>query len=239
MRVLIIIPAYREENKIAAVIRAVKALPFEVLVIDDCSSDRTGEIARRCGAVVLRLSFNLRYGGALQTGYLYARDNGYDAVVQLDADGQHDPACIPELLAPILAGKADVVMGSRFLRGQNYPMPLARKLGQWLFGGIAQWLTGLTITDPTTGFQALSRKVINANCTNIFSEDFPDADMIVTLHRMGFRIKEVPVRMYISEGASMHSGIIKPLYYIYKMSIAMLVAATARRVSVPDNKELL
>ncbi len=224
MRVLVIIPAYREEKTIAAVIRAVKAQHFEVLVVDDCSPDRTCEVARQCGATVLRLPSNLRYGGALQTGYLYARDNNYDAVVQLDADGQHDPACIPDLLAPILSGEADVAMGSRFLGGQNYPMPLARKLGQWIFGGVAQWQTGLRITDPTTGFQALSRKVISANCTNVFSEDFPDADMIITLHRMGFRIKEVPVRMYISEGASMHGGIIKPLYYIYKMSIAMLIA---------------
>lgn len=224
MRVLVIIPAYREEKTIAAVICAVKAQHYEVLVIDDCSPDRTGEIARQNGAIVLRLVANLQYGGALQAGYLYARDNNYGAVVQLDADGQHDPACIPDLLAPILSGEADVSMGSRFLGGQNYPMPMARKLGQWLFGGIAQWQTGLKITDPTTGFQALSRKVINASCTNLFSEDFPDADMIITLHRMGFRIKEVPVRMYASKGASMHSGIIRPLYYIYKMTLAMLVA---------------
>ena len=224
MRTLIIIPAYREEKKIAAVVNAVKKQGFEVVVIDDCSPDRTGEIARQCGAIVLHLPINLRYGGALQTGYLYARDNDYDAVVQLDGDGQHDTACIPDLLAPILTGEADVVMGSRFLGGNEYPMPLARKLGQWIFGGIAQWQTGLTITDPTTGFQALSRKVINAACTSIFSEDFPDADMISTFHRIGFRIKEVPVRMYASGGASMHSGIIRPLYYIYKMSIAMLLA---------------
>lgn len=224
-RILAIIPAFREEAKIASVVAAVRAQGLAVLVVDDGSPDRTSEAARAAGAEVVRLPVNLGYGGALQTGYLYARDRDYDAIVQLDADGQHDPACATSLLAPVLAGEADVVLGSRFLGGNSYPVPWARRLGQRLFGGIAGWIVGARISDPTTGYQALSRRAVRLYCTAVFPDDYPDADMFIVLHRMGLRFLECPVTMYASEGQSLHSGILKPLYYIYKMSLAILMAA--------------
>ena len=223
-RILALIPAYREGATIGGIVSSLRQQGYDVLVVDDHSPDATAGAAAGAGAKVIRLPVNLRYGGALQTGYLYACDQGYDAVVQLDGDGQHDPSCAAEVVAPILAGEADVVMGSRFLGGQEYPMPLARRVGQRLFGGIASLITGQPVTDPTTGYQGLSRRVLEAYCTELFPEDYPDADMLVMLHRMGIRVVEVPVRMYVSPGQSMHSGVLRPLYYAYKMTLAIFLA---------------
>jgi glycosyltransferase involved in cell wall biosynthesis len=228
LRILAVIPAYREETRIGQVVRAVRELGFDVLVVDDCSPDATRLEAERAGATMVRHPINLGYGGGLQTGYLYARERGYEAVVQLDADGQHDPACICDLLAPLLAGEADVVLGSRFLGRGDYKMPWARRLGQRLFGGLAGLVTRQRVTDPTTGFQALSAKTVALYCTRLFPEDYPDADMLIVLRRAGLRVREVAVQMYPNEEQSMHSGILRPLYYIYKMSLAMLMALCKR-----------
>jgi len=223
-RVLAVIPAYREQQNVGRVVRALKAEGFEVLVVDDRSDDMTDQAAAQAGAEVVRLPVQLGYGGALQTGYLYAYENGYDAVVQLDGDGQHDPACAADVIAPVLADEADIVMGSRFLAGRTYPVPLTRRMGQRLFGGVAALVTGKKITDPTTGYQGLSAKVLRLYCTRLFPQDYPDADMLITLHRLGIRVMEVPVTMYPDAGQSMHGGVIRPLYYIYKMTLAMLMA---------------
>jgi len=223
-RILAIIPAHREAGSVGKVVSAMVDQGCDVLVVDDHSPDDTAGEARRAGAKVIRLPYTLGYGGALQTGYLYAAENGYDAVVQLDADGQHDPASAPDVLAPVLAGQADVVLGSRFIGGGGYPVPLLRRMGQRLFGGIAALITRRKITDPTTGYQGLSARVVKVYCTELFPEDYPDADMLVLLRRMGIRVLEVPVKMYPSGAQSMHSGLIRPLYYLYKMTLAILMA---------------
>lgn len=224
-KVLAIIPAYCEEKNIARIVHACREQGLDVLVVDDYSRDRTADVAREAGARVVSHSFNVRYGCALQTGYQYAKLHGYQAVVQLDGDGQHDPAFLPELLAPILADEADVVMGSRFLGETGYHVPWSRRMGQKLFGSIAAWMTGEQVTDPTTGLQALSQRVVRLYCSGLFPDDYPDADMRVILHRMGIRVREIPVQMHASEtGQSMHNGILRPLYYVYKMMLAMIIA---------------
>jgi len=223
-RVFVIIPAYNEEVRIAAVISGVRAsVPdAEVVVINDCSRDDTAFAARQAGAIVVSHPFNMGYGAAIQTGYKYARDKGCDCLVQLDADGQHDPACIPALLAPVLAGEADICIGSRFL-GKSYRPPLARRAGMAIFRRIVSIATGTAISDTTSGFQAFNRDVIRFFATDIFPVDYPDADMLITLHRAGFCMTEVPVRMFEnSEGKSMHSGL-KPLYYMFKMLLSICV----------------
>jgi glycosyltransferase involved in cell wall biosynthesis len=234
-RILALLPAYREAETVGQIVSVLKRQGFDVLVVDDASDDRTGEAATAAGARVIRLPFNLGYGGALQTGYLYARRHGYGAVVQLDADGQHDPACAAEVLAPVLAGEADVVLGSRFLADETYPMPWARRLGQRIFAGIARLITGKRITDPTTGYQALTGRALEAYCTRLFPDDYPDADMFILLHRMGIRVLEVPTRMRASRNESMHKGILRPLYYIFKMSLAILMA-TFRKLPEKDKQ---
>jgi glycosyltransferase involved in cell wall biosynthesis len=235
-RILALLPAYREAETVGPIVSALKQHGFDVLVVDDASGDRTGERAAAAGARVVRLPFNLGYGGALQTGYMYARGHDYDAVVQLDADGQHDPACAGEVLAPVLAGEADVVLGSRFLAGATYPMPWARRLGQRVFGGVVRLITGKKLTDPTSGYQALSRRALAAYCTRLFPDDYPDADMFIILHRMGIRVVEVPTRMRPNSNQSMHKGIVRPLYYIFKMSLAILMA-TFRKLPKPPEKD--
>lgn len=229
-RSLVLIPAYNESVRIAGVIedikRAVPTLP--VLVINDGSRDDTAVVARRAGAVVVSHPFNMGYGAAIQTGYKYARDKGYDFLVQLDADGQHDPSSIPALLKPVVAGETDVAIGSRFL-STNYRPPLARRAGMVLFRWIVSLVTGTFVTDTTSGFQAFNRDVIKFFCSDVFPVDYPDADMLIMLHRVGFRMTEVPVRMYEnSEGKSMHSGL-KPIYYMFKMLLSICVTLMRER----------
>ncbi|MFH0823482.1 MAG: glycosyltransferase family 2 protein [Pseudomonadota bacterium] len=223
-RILAVIPAYREENRVGRVVRGLREQGIDVLVVDDCSPDGTGAEARQAGAHVMRLPINLGYGGALQTGYRYACRQGYEAVVQLDADGQHDPADALRLIEPVLSGECDVVVGSRFLEPEHYRMPFARTIGRKLFKSLAWVFTGRSFSDPTSGYQGLSGRVACLFCTEVFPEDYPDADMLVMLHRRGFRIQEKAVRMYSNEEQSMHSGVIKPLFYVFKMTLALFMA---------------
>jgi hypothetical protein len=222
-RILLVIPAFNEEEQIATVIQQVKQqVPeVQVLVVNDGSSDRTEQKALACGAKVLSHPFNMGYGAALQTGYKYARKYGFDYVLQMDGDGQHDPQFLRTLLAEVQEGKVDVVIGSRFLGGGEYRIPLPRRMGIFLFGFIASRLSGQKITDPTSGYQALGRRAIEFYTRDGFPGDYPDADVLVMLHRAGLRMREVPVAMRPNaNGRSMHSGW-KPLYYIYKMLLSI------------------
>jgi hypothetical protein len=221
---IILIPAFNEDQRIATVIDGIKnAMPeADILVINDGSRDNTEFAARHAGAIVVSHPFNMGYGATIQTGYKYARDKGYDYLIQLDADGQHDPSCIPLLLEPVVSGDVDIAIGSRFM-GNSYRPPFARRVGMAIFRQIVSLVTGKFITDTTSGFQAFNRDVICFFATDIFPVDYPDADMLIMLHRAGFRMTEVPVRMYEnSVGKSMHSGI-KPLYYMFKMLLSICV----------------
>jgi glycosyltransferase involved in cell wall biosynthesis len=231
-KMIVIIPAHNEGDHIAAIVKQIKTnyQNFDVVVIDDGSSDDTKVKALVAGASVISNPFSLGYGGALQTGYKFAVKNGYQHLVQLDGDGQHDPACIDELIEPVRSGKADIAIGSRFLvsrgRGADQPAyraPLARKMGMKIFGAIATAIIRQKVTDPTSGYQAMNRNVFTLLSGDKFPIDYPDADVIIMLHRAGFRIREVPVRMFPSpDDKSMHSGL-KPLYYIFKMFLSILV----------------
>jgi hypothetical protein len=221
---LAIIPAYREAKTIESVVAGIRRQGIEPLVIDDCSGDGTADRAESAGARVIRLPLNLGYGSALQTGYLFALRNGYDAVVQLDADGQHAPEFALDLLRPVLEGETDVAIGSRFLDNKSYPVPSARRIGQKFFGWLVRLFTGLEITDPTSGYQALSRRVISYYCGPCFPADYPDANMIILLNRMGFAIREIPVRMGPPNGKSMHSGVARPIYYMCEMLLSVFIS---------------
>jgi glycosyltransferase involved in cell wall biosynthesis len=231
-KTLVIIPAYNEERKIASVIRGVKDhLPLaKVLIVDDGSDDKTRRVAIEADAQVLSHPINLGYGAALQTGYKFALEKGYEAIVQMDGDGQHDPSFVPELLGVIQRGEADIVIGSRFLKagatiwaGEIYQAPFIRKLGMMVFGTITSLIIQQKITDSTSGYQAMNRRALKWVSSDKFPWDYPDADVIIMLHRAGFRIKEVPVRMFENQGRkSMHSGW-KPIYYVFKMFLSIMV----------------
>lgn len=233
--VLVVIPAYNEESRIQGVIAGIREhMPgADILVVDDGSTDQTADVARTAGARVASLPYNLGYGVALQTGFKYAWRQNYSYVVQMDADGQHEAACIPVLLAAAQDPEVDVALGSRWLGLAKYDGPLLRKFGKFFFGFLASALTQLKVTDPTTGFQALTQEVVGFYCTGVYPVDYPDANVIIMLNRAGFRVTEVPVVMYVdSSGHSMHAGFLKPVYYGMKMmmSIAMTLLRDDRRL---------
>jgi len=224
--ILVIIPCHNESGRLENVIRQVKQhLPSaDIAVIDDASTDTSAEEALRANGVVLSHCTNLGYGAALETGYLYASDNGYKIVLQMDGDGQHQADQLSNLLAPITDGSADIVIGSRYTAGTSMQSAtLIRRIGHKLFSCIIRVLCGLEITDPTSGFQALDRKALALFSSGNFPCDFPDSDVILMAKMSGLRIREVPARMLPrSGGESMHSGL-KPLYYGIKMLLSIFI----------------
>jgi len=232
LKTLVIVPAYNEEARIAGVLHGIRQyIPHaDVLIVDDGSTDLTREVALRAGAKVISHPFNLGYGAALQTGYQYALMKNYEGLVQMDGDGQHDPSSIVDLLAIVQKGEADIAIGSRFLEAKEiastpspYRAPLTRRLGMKLFGMIASLLIHQKVTDPTSGFQAMNRRVLEWVSGDRFPCDYPDADVIIMLHRAGFQILEVPVSMFENQDKkSMHGGW-RPLYYVFKMFLSIFV----------------
>lgn len=224
-RVLVVMPAHDEEQSLGATLTRVRAaLPeADVVVVNDDSSDGTSDVARAHGAHVVDLPCNLGYGGAVQTGFKFAISRGYDVVLQIDADGQHDPASARPLLAPVLSGDVDVAIGSRFLGEVKYRIPGLRRLGMRMFGAILSFVTRQKFTDPTSGYQALGRRAVAFFAHDNYPSDFPDADTIILLALAGFRVREVPVTMEArTAGTSMHSNF-GAVYYLAKMLLAILM----------------
>lgn len=228
---MVLIPAFNEGEGIAnTVVQVRQVIPLaDIVVVDDGSRDDTVRQAADAGAVVLSHPFNMGYGVTIQTGYKYACEERYDFLVQLDGDGQHDPLSIPALLDPVIRDETDFALGSRFLDQKSYRPSFTRRLGILFFRKIVSILIGREISDPTSGFQAFNREVIRFFTRDIFPCDYPDADMLVTLNLAGFRIREVPVRMFANpRGTSMHSGI-RPLYYMFKMCLSIVVTLLRNR----------
>ena len=222
---LIIIPAYNEQGRVGQVVRDVRSnLPgADVLVIDDGSADNTAEEATEAGAISLSLPVNSGYGAALQTGYKFAVRNRYAIVGQIDADGQHRAEYLVTMLKALEEEEADVIIGSRFLDDDGHYRPsFARAVGIGLFARIASLITHQRISDPTSGFQLMRIDVARFFCTQVYPTDYPDADILILLHRTGYRVHEVPVQMRPSPGQSMHSGY-STLYYVYKMLLSIVV----------------
>jgi glycosyltransferase involved in cell wall biosynthesis len=222
----ILIPALNEAQRLGDVLRGVaeRSPGFDVIVVDDGSSDATAAVAAGAGARVLRHRFNLGYGAALQTGYKYASRAGVELLVQLDADGQHDPADVAALLEPVARGELDLVIGSRFLDVGSYRMGALRRAGRALFQRLLGAF-GLCVTDPTSGFQAMNRSVLALYTGDAFPSDYPDVDVLLAAHREGLRVGERPVTMAQSARASsLHSGW-APIYYVYKMTLSVWAAS--------------
>ena len=235
---LVVIPAHNEAAHVGQVIEDIKRLAenVDILVVDDASTDPTARLAKARGATVVSLSTQMGYGVALQTGYRYAFEKGYECLVQLDGDGQHDPSYIQSMLDVLTTGEADLVLGSRFLEkglpkykdGGEHSPSITRKLGMRLFALLTSLLVGFKITDPTSGYQALNRRVITFFIQDFFPCDYPDADVIVVAHRAGFKIKELPMIIYANkDGKTMHSGL-RPLYYTFKMCLSLFMTLLRR-----------
>jgi glycosyltransferase involved in cell wall biosynthesis len=221
----IIIPAYNEEGNIASMIENIGEFSkADIVVVDDGSSDSTAAMAQKAGAYVIRHPFNLGYGAALQTGYKYALEKNYDLLVQIDGDGQHSAKFIPELFKEIEALDSDIVIGSRFLLKDHYKTGFLKSVGILIFRYIIWLATGEKITDPTSGYQCLSRKVFEFFTEDHFPYDYPDANVIIMLHRAGFKIREVPVEMMPNpQKRSMHRGLFTISYYLFKVFLSIFV----------------
>ncbi|HEV2106058.1 MAG TPA: glycosyltransferase family 2 protein [Candidatus Eisenbacteria bacterium] len=230
-RPLVIVPAHDEEESLPRTLAEVRACApgVDLLVVDDGSHDRTAEVARAAGVPVVRHAVNLGVGGALQTGFRWALAHGYDVGVQLDADGQHDPAFLAALLAPVLAGECDVAIGSRYVAATGYHAPLSRRVGMLLFSGVVRLALGRRIADTTSGFRAYGRAVM-AVCQWDFPRDFPDAPLLITLARRGFRLAEVSVVMRERRAGQSFYTLGRQFYYPYKNLLASLMALIRRPV---------
>ena len=225
-KILIIIPAYNEADNIEKVLKEIKkeVSYADILVINDCSKDNTKEIVEKNGVKCITNVFNMRYARAVQVGLKYARDNGYDYVIQMDADGQHIASEAEKLYKEMIKSKVDIVIGSRYLKDLGYPCPLFRKIGTKFFSLIIRMFTHKKIADPLSGFQCLNKDVIDyyAGCGNY--PEYPDANLIIEMLLKGYKIKEVPAKMRLREnGESMHSGIIKPIKYMIKQFYTCIV----------------
>ena len=243
--VLIIIPAYNEGKTIGKLMEQLKAPEIaeyaDVLVMNDASRDNTAQVVMEYGHTVISHVFNLGYGSGLQVGYKYAERNGYKYVIQMDADGQHDvsnvPALYRKLQTPDVQGRCpDIVLGSRFLEGSvSFPVSALKKLAFTLFRFLIKQGTGKKIMDPTTGLQGLSRRAFSFYAGyGHFDDKYPDANMIMQMLMLGFRVEEIPAVMYArTEGVSMHSGL-KPIIYMFRMMFSIIAVWVRIRIYKVD-----
>jgi glycosyltransferase involved in cell wall biosynthesis len=228
---LAVIPAYNEAATIVNVIRGIRehAPGFDLLVIDDGSTDRTPELAEAEGARVIRLPFNLGIGGAMQTGFRFALENDYDYMVQVDGDGQHDPREIWKL-QEAMNGSADIACGSRFLTADHrYPAPISRRAGIHIFAFVVSRIIGGPVSDPTSGFRLYNRRGIVLFARD-YPHDYPEVEAILMLHWHSLRMTEVPVRMFErGGGVSSIGGSGKPALYMVKVLLAIFVGLFRKR----------
>ncbi len=223
-RVLIIIPAYNEAETIGRVIEKTRqSFPFaDILVVNDGSTDSTSAISKHKEAIVLNLPYNLGIGAAMQTGYKFADKMGYDVAVQCDADGQHHPAQIKKLIDTLVSDGVDMVLGSRYLRKKRYRSFVFRRLGILIFSRIISVIVGQRLTDPTSGFRAVTKGVIKSFST-FYPSDYPEPEALVLLHRQGFTIKEISVNMSSRKGGNSSINGWESVYYMVKVLLAIFI----------------
>ena len=223
-RILVIIPAYNEDGSVGKVIEEVRThlSKADILIVNDGSTDLTSEKAKACGATVLDLPFNLGIGGAMQAGYQYAYEKGYDIAIQVDGDGQHDPKEIGKLLKALEEKKIDMAIGSRFIGDLGYKSSTMRRIGISIFSQVISMIVRQRITDPTSGFRASNRKAIRLFASN-YPQDYPEPEVVILLHQCHLKMEEVPVGM--SERYSGESSItkIRSIYYMVKVLLAIFV----------------
>jgi glycosyltransferase involved in cell wall biosynthesis len=237
LRRIAIVPALNEEASIGRVIDEIRTFDpgFDIVVVDDGSTDRTAGIASDRGASVLRLPFNLGIGGAVQTGYRFAFEHGYDLAVQVDGDGQHDPAQLTAILGPVLAGEADVCVGSRFAEGTGYQSSFARRVGIRVFAYVVSAIVRQRVTDTTSGFRAINRKGIALFAAD-YPHDYPEVEATVMSVKHKLRLREVPVVMRERAGGASSITALRSIYYMAKVLLAIFVGLF-RRYAVPLEEE--
>ncbi len=226
-KIAVIIPAYNEESAIEAVIASVNSLNSSAsenryipLVINDCSKDRTGELIDKADCIAVHLAVNLGIGGAVQTGFLFALENGFDYVIQIDGDGQHPPQYIPLMLQELKAKNLDVIIGSRFLTNEGFQSTLARRMGINYFHHLNKWLVGVSIKDSTSGMRMLNRKALEI-VSEYYPDEYPEPEAIVLYAVNNLNIGEFPVQMNERQGGVSSINTAGSVYYMFKVTLAI------------------
>lgn len=230
VKIMVIVPAYNEGENIETVIGKLRSTSeIDFVVINDGSSDDTEKILNDLKAPHVTLCQNLGIGGAMQTGYKYAWRNGYDVAVQFDGDGQHDEKHIEKIVAPIVTGEADLVIGSRFLGGENtFRSSAMRRAGIRCLSGVLKMTTGVRVLDVTSGFRAIGREAMELFASK-YPSDYPEPDSLASVLSAGLRVKEIPVVMHERMGGTSSIGGLSAVYYMVKVSIAILLSASRRK----------
>jgi glycosyltransferase involved in cell wall biosynthesis len=239
LRRVAIVPALNEELTVTRVIDELRAFDpgLVVVVVDDGSLDRTAEVAAARGAVVLRLPFNLGIGGAVQTGFRFAYEHGFDIAVRVDGDGQHDPSQLARILEPVLRGEADIAVGSRFAAEEGgYRSSRSRRVGIRLLAWIVSRISGQRVTDTTSGFQVLNRRGI-ALFARDYPHDYPEVEATVMVFRHRLRLVEVPVAMRERGSGSSSITALRSIYYMVKVLLAIFVGLFRRNVVSEEGRE--
>lgn len=233
-RVLLIIPAYNESESLPATIKEVRTymeaerlFSLEYIVINDGSTDGTVEVCKAQDIEMIDLPFNLGIGGAVQTGYLYARKQGFDVAVQYDGDGQHDIAYLETLLQPVLNDQCDMAVGSRFISSSRFQSTFSRRVGIRILSWILRMCTGLRCTDPTSGFRAANKEAIAFLAEN-YPVDYPEPESLAELKKRRFRILDVAVEMRERKKGVSSISPLKSVYYMIKVSLAIVCQGLQR-----------
>ena len=226
---LVIIPAYNEQGGIERTVRDIlaHAPDFDYIIINDCSTDNTLEVCRQNGFHVINLPVNLGIGGGVQTGYVYAWRNGYDIAVQFDGDGQHNAKYLDAMADKLVGERLDMVIGSRYIKKEGFQSTGMRRLGIRYFTALIKLVTGQKITDPTSGMRMAGRDVIELYAKN-YPKDYPEPESVVSILKKGKKVDELPVQMNAREEGVSSISPKKSVYYMIKVSLAILIAAVRR-----------
>ena len=240
-KMLAIVPAYNEAAAIGSTVSELHAHApdFDVLVVDDGSTDATAAIARSVGVPVLQLPFNVGIGGAVQAGYVYAAEQGYQVAVQVDGDGQHDPRCLPVLLERLRSRPdLNMVTGSRFLAAdeKGYRSSASRRLGIRIFGRILSLVVGRPVTDPTSGLRMTDRRGIELFARD-YPHDYPEVEAVLLLHHHRLTAEELPVRMRERQTGTSSINASRSIYYMIKVLLAIFVGLLRARPTVEPGDE--
>ncbi len=224
MKILVIVPAFNESENIEKVIEDLQQCDacVDYLVVNDCSTDNTKDILEQANANFINLPVNLGIGGAVQAGYMYADENNYDIAIQIDGDGQHDPAFISKLIQPIIDGEADMTVGSRFIDKEGFQSSAMRRAGINFLSFLIRLTCHQKVYDVTSGFRATNAKLTHLFSTE-YAQDYPEPEAIVTSIMHGAKIKEVPVIMREREGGVSSIRRFKSIYYMVKVSTAIII----------------
>lgn len=224
MKILVIIPAYNEEKSILTTVQTLRNIHPEVdaIVVNDASKDKTKKILSENHIHYIDLPVNLGIGGGVQTGYMYAYRKGYDVAIQMDGDGQHPASELDKIIAPIKDGRADIVVGSRFVNKEGFQSSAIRRFGIKFLSSLIYLCTGKHILDVTSGYRAVNRKYIKI-FSEEYAQDYPEPEALVTAAKKGAEIVEVPVMMKERQGGISSISPIKSIYYMVKVSLAIII----------------